>query len=250
MLNWYIILGKLYGSLSPFMTGLARGINLPVLTALLLGILGSTAPCQLSTNTSALGLIAQRVDKKQDALSATLAFVLGKVVVYTVLGGITILLGIRLNSLAIPVAQVVRKILGPLMLLVGIYLIGWRRFNISIGMGLTDKISGLNSKNPYLKEFFVGVVMSLAFCPTLFWLFFGMVIPLGLTTRGGIILPAIFALGTAVPLLVITSLLIYGSRKVQYYLKDLRKFNLWAQRVGGFLFILAGINDIIAYWLI
>lgn len=105
-----------------------------------------------------------------------------------------------------------------------------------------------NIKN--IREFFLGVVYSLAFCPTLFWLFFGIVIPLGVSTHGGIILPGIFAIGTAIPLLVITFFLAYGIGTTNLFTRNVPRINAILQKVVGVIFILAGLNDFIAYWLI
>lgn len=248
--EWYILISKLNSLLSPTMAGLSRSVDIPVLTALLLGLLGSTAPCQLSTNAGALGLVAQKVENKKATLSAAVAFTLGKVLVYFLLGSVTILLGVRLNQTAIPVVKTVRLALGPLMLVLGLYLLGWLKFNVSLGQSIEHRFSRLIPKSGNLREFWLGVIFSFAFCPTLFWLFFGMVIPLGLSTRGGILLPGIFALGTAIPLLVLSVLLAYGAGKAGTYLRSFHKVNRLAQKFGGVLFLLAGINDIIAYWLI
>ncbi len=54
--------------------------------------------------------------------------------------------------------------------------------------------------------FVLGMAFALAFCPTLFLLFFGLLIPLTLASAGGLIFPALFALGTAAPLLALLGL--------------------------------------------
>ncbi len=248
MAEWYALLGKLNNLLNPTITGIAREINIPFVTALLLGLLGSTAPCQLSTNASALGLVAQKVADKRRAFFAAIAFTAGKILTYSILGAITIGLGIRLNQAALPVVQVVRKALGPLMLFVGLFLMGWIKPKL-ISLSIGNRLLNYKPKVKILPEFILGIIFSLAFCPTLFWLFFGMVVPLGLATNGGIFLPAFFAIGTAVPLLLITALLLSGVRRAKPLLRDLRKFNYIMQKISGIIFLLAGLNDIIAYWL-
>jgi cytochrome c-type biogenesis protein len=52
MLEWYAWLSQLNAALSEPLTAWSQRLNIPVLTALLLGLSGSTAPCQLTTNVS------------------------------------------------------------------------------------------------------------------------------------------------------------------------------------------------------
>jgi cytochrome c-type biogenesis protein len=248
--QWYAFLGQANNLFSPYLSGLSRQLNIPVLSALLLGLLGSTAPCQLSTNFSALGLFTQKISKKKECLSAAFSFTLGKVIVYTLIGSLTILLGIKLNQEAVPIVQSVRKALGPLMLIVGLYLLGLFKTKLSLFTSLERNMVRHIPDIRYLQEFLLGIVYSLAFCPTLFWLFFGIVIPLGVSTSGGIILPGVFAIGTALPLLIITFLLAYGIGTTKFFTRDVPRINAILQKVAGVVFILAGINDIIAYWLI
>lgn len=248
--QWYAFLGQANNFLSPFLSGLSQQIHIPVLSALLLGLLGSTAPCQLSTNFSALGLFTRKISNKKECLSAAFSFILGKVIVYTLIGSLTILLGIKLNQEAIPIVQVVRKALGPLMLIVGLFLLGLFKTKLSLFTSLERNMIRYIPNIKNIREFFLGVVYSLAFCPTLFWLFFGIVIPLGVSTRGGIILPGIFAIGTVIPLLVITLLLAYGIGTTKLFTRNVARINAILQKVVGVVFILAGINDLIAYWLI
>ena len=248
--QWYSFLGQANNFMSPYLSGLSRQLDIPVLSALLLGLLGSTAPCQLSTNFSALGLFTQKISKKKECLSAAFSFTLGKVIVYTLIGSLTILLGIKLNQEAIPIVQVVRKALSPLMLIVGLYLLGLFKTKLSLFTSLERNMVRHIPNIKNIREFCLGVVYSLAFCPTLFWLFFGIVIPLGVSTPGGIILPGMFAIGTALPLLVITFLLAYGIGTTKLFTRNVPKINVILQKVVGVIFILAGINDIIAYWLI
>ncbi|MFZ3100664.1 MAG: sulfite exporter TauE/SafE family protein [Desulfitobacteriaceae bacterium] len=248
--QWYAFLGQANNFLSPYLSGLSRQIHIPMLSALLLGLLGSTAPCQLSTNFSALGLFTQKISDKKECLSAAFSFTLGKLIVYTLIGSLTILLGIKLNQQAIPFVQVVRKGLSLLMIIVGLYLLGLFKTKVSLFTSLERTLTRHIPNIKNIREFCLGVVYALAFCPTLFWLFFGIVIPLGVSTHGGIILPGIFAIGTVIPLLVITVLLVYGIGTIKLFTRNVARINVILQKVVGVIFILAGINDLIAYWLI
>ena len=121
------------------------------------------------------------------------AYVAGKVSVYTAVGALVILAGIQLDHLAIPVILLARKLLGPLMIVVGLSLLGVVRARTSLGRRLAfrlrDRLAGRGPLGAYL----LGLAFSFAFCPTLFWLFFGLTIPLALRNAGGWAFPGAFA---------------------------------------------------------
>ena len=48
-LNWYALLSAVYGAVAEPLSSAATQINIPLLSALLLGILGATSPCQFTT---------------------------------------------------------------------------------------------------------------------------------------------------------------------------------------------------------
>ncbi|MGH7403827.1 MAG: hypothetical protein ACREKQ_15465, partial [Candidatus Rokuibacteriota bacterium] len=58
--------------------------------------------------------------------------------------------------------------------------------------------------------FLLGVAFSFAFCPTLFWLFFGLTVPLALRSPAGWSFPGVFAVGTALPLLALAGVVSLG----------------------------------------
>ena len=124
--------------------------------------------------------------------------------VYTLVGGLVILMGLQLQSVSVPVVVVARKVLGPLMVLVGLGLLGALRLRAGFGqqwaLWFRDRLAGHGHRGAYL----LGVVLSFAFCPTLFWLFFGLTVPLALRSTGGLTFPGLFAVGASLPLLALT----------------------------------------------
>lgn len=98
--------------------------------------------------------------------------------------------------------------------------------------------------------FGLGVAYSFTFCPTLFWLFFGLMIPLALISTGGSAFPGLFAVGTALPLIAFTSLLAFGNETSDALIEHLKRSQRMIARIAGAVFILAGINDTLTYWLI
>src|SRR3990172_11910861 len=111
--------------------------HIPLLSALLLGMLGALSPCQLTTNAAAIAFVSRHVAQGRVMAAAT-AYLAGKAMVYTILGGVLIAIGWRVALESVPLVVVVRKLLGPSLIIAGVVLVGLIRFRFSVGQGLSD----------------------------------------------------------------------------------------------------------------
>ncbi|MBI2940998.1 MAG: sulfite exporter TauE/SafE family protein [Chloroflexi bacterium] len=249
-LNWYTILGAVNAAVAGPLRGLSDALGIPFLSALLFGLIGATSPCQVTTNASALAVIGRRLDTPRAPLLAALAYLLGKTLVYTIVGTAVVLAGRELATGAIPAVVVARKVLGPLMLVLGLFFLGVVRLDVSIGYGLSAWLEERATGSGMRGSFLLGVAFAFAFCPTLFWLFFGLTIPLALRSPVPLLYPPAFALGTTLPLLALVGLLAAGFRQRRAYAKGVRQVNRVLERVAGVVLVLAGLNDTFVYWLL
>lgn len=249
MREWYLLLSQASVVLSMPVKEAADGLQLPLLTVFLFGLVGALSPCQLTTNLSAMAYVCRRAGEGQ-VWNEALAYTIGKVLVYMLAGGAVIFLGLKLQQSAIPVVVVARKLVGPLMILIGLSFLGLIRLRGSFGEGLGRWLQSRLPQRGALGAFSLGVVFSFTFCPTLFWLFFGLMIPLALTSAGGWTFPGLFALGTVLPLLAFSGLLTSGSDLSSKMGEHLRLYQHKISQISGSIFILAGINDTLTYWLI
>jgi cytochrome c biogenesis protein CcdA len=247
--QWYSILSTLSAAVSEPLAELDARIGLPLVSALLFGLLGATSPCQLTTNAGALAYAARGAGRRSAVARSALAYLLGKVLVYTLVGTAVILAGRQLAQNSIPIIVVARKVLGPLMIVLGLYLLGLIRLHFSLGQGLADRLEARAGPGAG-GAFLLGIAFSFAFCPTLFLLFFGLTIPLALRSPVGLVYPGVFALGTTLPLLGLASLLTLGVGATGGYVQGARRLDTWLRPAAGVVLILAGLNDTIIYWLI
>ncbi|MBI3979689.1 MAG: sulfite exporter TauE/SafE family protein [Chloroflexi bacterium] len=245
--NWYVILSALNGAAAGPLRALADGIGLPLVSALLFGLIGATSPCQITTNASALAYLARGAGDRRAVAQRALAYLLGKVLVYTLLGTAVILAGQQLALTSIPAIVVARKALGPLMILLGLYLLGLVPLRFSLGKGISDRLEARAGSGAG-GAFLLGTAFSFAFCPTLFLLFFGLTIPLALRSPAGALYPGVFALGTTLPLLGLAGLLAAGAGGTKGYLQNTRRLGAWIQPIAAVVFVLAGLNDTLTYW--
>jgi cytochrome c-type biogenesis protein len=252
-LEYYRLMSSISVLFSTPIRNLADAINLPAISVLLFGILGATAPCQLSTSIAAFAFLSRNVDNPRNLKFQTLAYVLGRVTVYVIVGGVLVALGLQLNQInqtAIPIVVAARKVFGPLLIIVGLFMFGSLSLRFSIG----DKMSAwlyakVGKRKGLIPSYLLGIAFSFTFCPTLFWLFFGLTIPLAIASPGGIVFPAIFAAGTVLPLLTVAFLSLYVLSNRQLIQRASRA-SVWIKRIAGIVFILVGINEMILYWLI
>ncbi len=249
MREWYLILSQVSVALSVPVKQFADQVQLPLVTVFLLGLVGSLSPCQLTTNLSAMAYVSRRPGAGQ-VWSEAFAYSLGKFLVYMLIGGAVIFLGLKLEEGAIPVVVVARKAIGPLMILIGLGLLGLICLRGSVGSKLASWLQSRLPQRGVGGAFVLGMGFSFTFCPTLFWLFFGLMIPLALITTGGWIFPGLFAMGTAIPLLAFAGLLVAGSEMGVIWIERLRRSQGRITQFSGMVFIVLGINDTLTYWFI
>lgn len=247
--EWYSFLSNLYLLFGVPLNDLARQLNMPIVSALLLGIVGALSPCQLTTGAAALAYLAPQVTQTGRLSANVMAYLAGKVFIYSLLGGAVLFAGFQFND-SIPVIQTVRKTLGPLMLVLGLHFLGIVRFDFAPGQRLSlwleDRFAGSGVRG----AFALGVAFSLAFCPTLFLLFFGLLLPLALTRPLGIIYPGLFALGTTVPLLVLAACLSIGVGSVGQTVRRAGSLDRGVRWTSAGVLLLAGLNDTVVYWFV
>ncbi len=107
--------------------------------------------------------------------------------------------------------------------------------------GNVEKIA----KRGGLGALLLGALFALAFCPTSGVFYFGALIPLSASTEGGFLLPAVFAVATALPVLIIAFLLAFSVENVGKFYGKVTTFQKWLNSIVGLLFVAIG-----AYYLL
>ena len=247
-LTWYSATAGPNAWLAEPVRTFVAGAGAPILTALLFGMLGATSPCQLSTNAAALAYVVQRGANPLEVGKTTAGYVLGKIVVYMLLGLFAIFLGREVASNMVPVIELVRKVLGPLMVVLALVLLGLLRPGWGLGFGMSAWLEKRAAQSAWPSGVILGMAFALAFCPTLFLLFFGLTIPLAVTSSYGLVFPIIFALGTSLPLIVLAALVAFGGAAQRGALLGLGAAGRWIRPVAALVLLLAGFNDTFVYW--
>lgn len=215
----------------------SRFQDIPLLTALLLGVLVAISPCTIAANLAALSFVSVGCDTKKTTLTQGAILVLGKSLAYIVLA---LLLSHFAGAMEISdhFADTYVQIIGILFIIVGVLMLDIIHLH-----GLEDLIvrmfKGENKKNIY-QTLFVGMLLAMAFCPDGAVLYFGMMIPLTIAENHSFMVPIFFAMGAAIPLLVVVTLYAYGVERVSSMTK-IFSANAMVRKFVGAMFIIAGI---------
>ena len=102
----------------------------------------------------------------------------------------------------------VRKFIGPLLILIGLFMLDMIRINFPGLTSLTEKFSkkGVGS---YWGVLLLGIIFALAFCPYSGVLYFGMLMPLTISSSEGITSSVVFAVATGIPVIIFAWLIAY-----------------------------------------
>ena len=242
-------MGILNRLLSDPIMNFSRNSTIPLLGVFFIGILGSTAPCQLTSNLGAIGFITKKGATNKKLIKSALWYSLGKLTIFLLYGILIVLFKVNIQTASIPFFTLFRKLMGPAIIVIGLYILGVLNLKGTIGDSLVANAENFTHKfkifNP---SFIMGIIFSLAFCPTLFWLFFGIIVPLSFKSPFSIVYPPIFALGTLVPMFLMLSLIFIGKTNLKSNLKNFNKIEKKVKLVGGLLLIVFGLIDSLIYW--
>jgi len=209
-------------------------------SAFWLGILTSISPCPLATNIAAISFIGRKAGEKSHVLKSGFLYALGRTLAYVAFG-VVIIAGLLESGEASRFLQkYMNEILGPILIFLGLILLGWIGSGASFSIGskkLQEKATGGGA----IWALPIGALFALSFCPVSAGLFFGGLIPLALKHQSSLMLPLVYGLGTALPVVVFAVLLAFGSNYVGKAFDRLTQIEIWIRRFAGTVFILVGI---------
>jgi len=229
--------------------------------ALYLGVLTSIGPCSLAMNVVAISYIGRRVGNSRWVMVAGLLYTLGCCVVYLTLAVLLATTAMSIPAVSRFLQNYMHTVLGPIFLLLGLFLVGLITFSGGGAMmteGMQKRIDALGIWGALL----LGVLFAVAFCPTSAAWFFGLLmlilgseaadittvlakigitLPAASLPGGIVVLPLIYGIGTALPVLLVAFLLAYSAKSVGKAYNMLSKIEWWARQITGWVFVLGGV---------
>ncbi len=215
---------------------------LTVGSALWLGILTSISPCPLATNIAAVSYVGRQVGSARSAILAGALYTAGRTLAYLVLGAAAVWSLMSVVAVSSFLQGEFHRALGPLLIVVGLLLLGLIKVGLP-GFGVSSGLQQRIDRSGVWGAGLLGVVFALSFCPVSAALFFGSLVPLAAERSSPLLLPAVYGVGTALPVTGFAVLLAAGTGRLGKALDRVQAFEIWARRVTGIVFIVVGIYE-------
>ncbi len=214
--------------------------GIPFLAAFVLGLLTAVSPCPLATNIAAVAYIARDIDDRRRTVLSGALYTAGRAATYVILGLALVYLGASVVNISGFLRDSAVYYLGPLLILVALVMLDV--INLSFLKGgyaarMGERIAGKGA----LGAFLLGAVFALSFCPYSAILFFGMLIPLAVgTPAGGLYMPALYAVGTGLPVFVVALLIAFGAGAWAGHVDRVQKWEKYIRKGAGIIFLGVG----------
>jgi len=214
--------------------------NLPLITAFILGVMTSISPCPLATNITAIAYISKDVKTAKHSLMSGLIYTLGRAISYTLLATL-IYFGLSTFQIASIFQGWGDKILGIVLILISLVMFGIIKINFGSKSEKIEKLKEWLMTKGYIGTLFLGILFALAFCPYSGVIFFGILIPLVLSSPERLLLPPLFALGTGLPVVIFSFILSFSIEKVGKMYNMMSKIEKVMRYSVATVFLLTGI---------
>ncbi|MGD9977684.1 MAG: aromatic aminobenezylarsenical efflux permease ArsG family transporter [Bacteroidales bacterium] len=223
-----------------FLQNLLSNSNIPVLSAFLLGLATAISPCPLATNITAIAYVSRDIENKRRVFFSGIVYTLGRAITYTLIG-LIFYFGASQFKIAGFLNKYGERALGPLLIIIGLFMLGIIRLNIKGSVGISEIIGEKAQTGNFWRVLLMGIVFALAFCPYSGVLYFGMLIPITISSVSGLYLPVIFAIGTGLPVIIIAYFIAFTISGIGNFYNKIKIFELWFRRVVAVVFIGVGI---------
>lgn len=234
-----------------FINSLVESSQLPFVTAFLLGLLISVNPCTFTTNVMVLGFMAKDVEGggKRMFLKG-IAYTVGRIVSYTVLGLVCIPIlrkGASTFHIQSWMAEFGGYILSPTLIIFGLFLLFGDKLPFKFGFRATEKDK---ERKGIVGAFVLGLLFALAFCPVSGIIYFGMILPMAVSsTAMGIMYLILFSVASGILVLLLAGVIAYGISSLGKFYNRVQIFQKWLNRIVAIAFLLAGVYYFYLYYL-
>jgi len=215
-------------------------------SAVWLGILTSLSPCPLATNIAAISYIGKRLDNPKAVLLSGLMYTVGRMITYTTLGALVVGSVLSIPEVAMFLQKHMNKAIGPVLIVAGILLLDVVRLG-GYGGGVSEKLALRVQKWGIWGSLALGVLFALSFCPISAALFFGSLIPLAIDHQSSVVMPTVYGIGTALPVVAFAILIAMGARFLGNIFDKVSVFEKWARRVTAVAFVIVGGYYVLVY---
>ena len=219
--------------------------GIPLVAAFFIGLLMTFSPCPLATNITAIAFISKKIGDSRHTLLVGSLYSLGRMAAYIGLTALIVYAGLNIQAVSFFLQEYGEKLIGPFLVVMGILMLEIVDIPPIRGHGWLQKLELYLGEKGYIGGFLLGDVFALALCPFSAVLFFGMLIPIALKTGDALLVPAVFAIATALPVIIISLVLVQGVNRVSGMMSTVQKMETWIKRAVAAVFIVIGLYYIV-----
>jgi cytochrome c-type biogenesis protein len=223
-----------------YLQNLLENTKAPFFYALILGLLTAISPCQLASNITAIAYISKDIIYKKRIFTNGLFYALGNAIGYSSLGLILFFGASKFHVSKILVSNG-KIIMSILLICIGILMLDLIKLKFPAFGKLTDKIQNSQTHANKLNAALLGFFFAITFCPYNALLFFGMLIPLTITSVFGLYLPLVYSVSSGLPVIIIAYLLAFSISGIGNFYNKIRIFQKWFNRIVAIIFIAVGL---------
>ncbi len=222
-----------------FLQNLLENTQIPLFSAFLLGLMMAISPCPLAMNITAIGFIGRDLENRRRVFYNGLIYTLGHAISYSAIG-LLFYFGVSQFRLSGFFQEWGEKMIGPVLVVIGLVMLDIFKLNIPGSGWIKEKMEDRDNSG-FVGVLLLGMAFALAFCPYSGVLYFGMLIPMTISSASGLYLPVIFAIATCIPVIFFSWFIAFSLGSLGKFYNRLKVVELWVRRIVAVLFIAVGI---------
>lgn len=212
---------------------------LDIFSAFWLGILTSISPCPLATNIAAVSFISRNLGSSKKVLWSGLLYAAGRMLTYVAIAVLAVVSLLSLPEVSFFLESNMHKIIGPLLVVVGIILLDVIPISFSASL-VGNSVQEKAGKWGIWGSGLLGIIFALTFCPLSAALFFGSLIPLAIDGKSPVMMPSVYGLGTALPVVAFALVMVFSVKSIGKIFAKLTQIEKWVRKLTAVIFIGAG----------
>jgi cytochrome c biogenesis protein CcdA len=220
--------------------GFVPNYYLDIFSAFWLGILTSISPCPLATNIAAVSFISRNLGSSKRVLWSGLLYAAGRMLTYVAIAVLAVASLLSLPEVSFFLESNMHKIIGPLLIIVGIILLDVIPISFSTSL-VSNSVQERARKWGIWGSGLLGIIFALTFCPLSAALFFGSLIPLAVDGKSAVMMPSVYGLGTALPVVAFALVMVFSVKSIGKIFDKLTQIEKWVRKLTAVVFIGAGI---------
>lgn len=216
--------------------------------ALWLGVLTSVSPCLLATNAAAIAFLLRRAATPKGMMLSCAAYMAGQALAFVLLAALILTSALSVPVLSHWLQKYMFRLLGPLLILSALLILRWVELP-ALGGRLKAWAQARAEGGGAGASLLLGTVFALSFCPTTAALFFGSLLPLAIAQGSPVGLPLIYALGVALPVVLLSMVLGAAAGRAGKVFAGVGAFDRVARNGTGAIFLVIGVYFTLVYTL-